>query len=901
MKTQLLRLFIASLVFWAANTSASVRYVDVNNTNPVPPYVNWSTAATNIQDAINVSGYADTILVTNGIYQFGGASYSGSDRVYANNSQTIQSVNGPAFTTIVGYQVPGTTNGASAVRCVYLQTGATLSGFTLRNGATQNFDYGGGIKCASTNCLVINCVITGNAAYDGGGGAYSGTLVNCSLTGNSADASSVANGGGAYNGLLVNCVLAGNFSQYVAGAAAFCTLINCTVVSNSAAAYDGSLDACMARNCVVYYNFSYYTNADTAGGGYFTNCCTSFAVTSGGANNFTNPPLFANLAAGDLHLNAASPCINAGNSSFITNSADLDGNPRIVGGVVDIGAYEFQWPVHYVALTSASPISPYTNWLTAATNIQDAIDAADAGDFVVVSNGIYNSGGRVVNGSLTNRVAINKGVTVQSVNGPLPTVIAGLPGTGGYFSTGYRCVYLTNGAALIGFTLTNGATRSGGTDIVKEQSGAAVWCESISATISNCVLTHSYANEYGGGAYSGTLNNCVVSNNQAFISGGGAYNSVLNNCLVTSNRLIQGSGGGGAAYGALSNCLVTWNAAPGNGGGAYFSTLNNCVVSNNSAGGFGGGVSFGVANNSLIFSNNAYNGGGAYSNVLNNCVLQNNSGSGAGGGGAYQSVLNNCVLIANRGGKVGGGAYQSALNNCTVVGNFAFDGGGISSGGATNCIIYYNTAVGSTNYYGGAMMNYCDTTPFPTNGSGNIINEPAFVDLSGGDFHLQSNSPCINSGNNAYVTGTSDSDGNSRIRGGTVDIGAYEYQTPASVISYAWLQQYGLPTDGSADDFDSDGDGMNNYQEWIAGTDPTDALSILKMLTLASTNSPSGLVVSWQSVSNRTYFLQGSTNLGIPPAFSIIQYNIAGQAGTTSFTDTNAVGFGPYFYRVGVQ
>ena len=81
----------------------------------------------------------------------------------------------------------------------------------------------------------------------------------------------------------------------------------------------------------------------------------------------------------------------------------------------------------------------------------------------------------------------------------------------------------------------------------------------------------------------------------------------------------------------------------------------------------------------------------------------------------------------------------------------------------------------------------------PTNGVGNITEDPAFVDYSNGNLQLQSNSPCINSGNNAYVVGSTDLDGNPRIVGGTVDIGAYEYQTPASKISYAWLQQYGLP------------------------------------------------------------------------------------------------------------
>ena len=163
-----------------STTSATTRYVDLNCPTPTPPYTNWSTAATTIQDAVDAVKGADLILVTNGVYASGGRSVLGmSNRVAViGTGITLQSVNGPEQTMIQGCQVPGTTDGPGAVRCAYLDGKVVLSGFTLTNGATlasgdeYNLQSGGGIRAGSQSVVVTNCVMTGNSASWYGGGVY---------------------------------------------------------------------------------------------------------------------------------------------------------------------------------------------------------------------------------------------------------------------------------------------------------------------------------------------------------------------------------------------------------------------------------------------------------------------------------------------------------------------------------------------------------------------------------------------------------------------------------------------------------------------------------------------------------------------------------------------------------
>lgn len=901
MKPSHRRLIIAVLVSLHFSVSAATYYVDAGGTNPVPPYADWTTAATNIQDAINVAGSGDTVLVTNGIYQYGGYSSNGSNRVYVTSGVVVQSVNGPAVTTIAGYQVPGTTNGDNAIRCVFLAGGSMLSGFTLTSGATQTSQNGGGVLMQSS-CVVSNCIINGNAAANDGGGINSGnnsSVNNCLISGNVAGNS----GGGAYECVLNNCVVSSNNAEYgggvgnctvndslltgngntnntSGGAAYLGTLNNCTITGNFEHDF-GATDGCTVNNCIIYYNNEFLASWSDCYGTRMTNSCAlSFETAGSPVNCITNPPLFAN-PAGDFHLLPWSPCIDTGTNVFAPSGTDLDGIPRIVGAAVDMGCYENQNTnaVHYVSLSNAVPVSPFTNWLTAATNIQDAVDAASAGDFVVVSNGVYNYGASYVYLTMPNRVAVKQPMTVESLNGPGATSIAGVS------ALGIRCVYLTNGAVLSGFTLTNGSTMTSG-DPIHEESGGGVWCEGSDAIVTNCIFVANNAPQFGGGAFQGTLLNCTFTNNQSS-AGAGACSNIAINCIFTHNKaFLQGPNYGGGAYGCwLSNCLMVANVSLGSGacgGGAAFSTLTSCVVSNNGAGNSGGGVYLSIVNNSLISSNRAVGfGGGAYSNILSDCVLKNN-------------------LAAN-----GGGASLSTLNNCTIVSNNATSvGGGVDSGTLNNCIVYHNNSPKIPDYPNDSrsIMNFCDAiSELATNGIGNITNDPAFVNLAGEDFHLQSDSPCINSGNNSAVMSSTDFDSNPRVAGGTVDIGTYEFQSPASILSYAWAQQYGLPTDGSVDGEDLDGTGFTVYQDWIAGLNPTNPASVLAMMPPAPTNNASGITVTWQSVSNIIYFVQSATNLSAQPAFSSIQSNVVGQVGTTSYTDTTATNSGPYFYRVGVQ
>jgi len=127
--------------------------------------------------------------------------------------------------------------------------------------------------------------------------------------------------------------------------------------------------------------------------------------------------------------------------------------------------------------------------------------------------------------------------------------------------------------------------------------------------------------------------------------------------------------------------------------------------------------------------------------------------------------------------------------------------------------------------------------------------------------------------------------------------------TPAGVgdgIPGSWRLTYfgnGLQTTPeSAAGADPDGDGFSNLQEYLAGTVPIDGASVLRIRTVSF--QAGDAVVTFDSVSGKSYALERTTALGATPAWSLVQDNISGTGAAVSIVDPGAAGQPARFYRV---
>ncbi len=236
----------------------------------------------------------------------------------------------------------------------------------------------------------------------------------------------------------------------------------------------------------------------------------------------------------------------------------------------------------------------------------------------------------------------------NSLSGELITFIEGASdpvSTNG--PAGVRCAYVTNGAVIAGFTLTDGHTHASGDGL--EVYGGGILFDG-GGTLIDCTII-SNAARLGGCAFlfeGGTLNDCTISGNTSEVAGGGVYcarGGALNHCTISGNW-DSGQGGGGAVLlygGTLNHCSLSDNMANNGGGALVFEdgTLNNCLIVSNSAA-YADGVA--LATNS----------------VLNHCTLSDNSADNYGGGVTFfeGGALNNCILWGNAAGSDGMNWYE---------------------------------------------------------------------------------------------------------------------------------------------------------------------------------------------------------------------------------------------------
>jgi hypothetical protein len=363
-------------------TNPTTIYVDVNHT---PDVENGSTIYpfSKIERGTYAATYADTVIVKPGTYNenvnftsdWGGITLTGTD---PNDFNTVAStiIDGGGNGTVVTFDYD----------C------SVLTGFTITNGYTDG--YGGGIRCNGQweeAPTISHCIITGNSAGIAGGGIScsdsSPTIDNCIITGNRAYDWF---GGGIdcnntevwYSPTISNCLIAGNWAQ---GGGGICSMGNitinhCNISSNIAEGGGGIL--CAGGNMTVHHTILW---ADTAPYGpeiAMVNfgdlppvLTIAYSDVQGGlmgvyqtggslywdANNIIDAdPIFVNDPNpgpdglwddvndnfGDLHLSVDSPCIDAGDPNYVPgpNETDIDGQPRIVGSHIDIGADEFVYP-----------------------------------------------------------------------------------------------------------------------------------------------------------------------------------------------------------------------------------------------------------------------------------------------------------------------------------------------------------------------------------------------------------------------------------------------------------------------------------------------------------------------------------------------------------------------------
>ena len=353
--------------------------------------------------------------------------------------------------------------------------------------------------------------------------------------------------------------------------------------------------------------------------------------------------------------------------------------------------------------------------------IQAAIDDANDGDTIIVSDGTYTGTGN------KNLDFGGRAITVRSENGPeFTTIDCQNNGRGFYFHTDEDPY-----SAVAGLTITNGST----------DYGAGIRCDESSPTIDNCIFKSNSAEYSGGGIYAGycspEVTNCTFEENRAGSNAGGMCNkdndANISGCVFIGNYCDNYSADGGAMLNAVGTTA----------------TIENC----------------------LFVGNTAYESGGAIRNdrsspTIINCTFTENSTliGGAIHNAPYASpIITNCIFWSDSAVYYGGdeidnnGDCHPTISYCDIEGGW--NGPKVANRNGSSVI------------NGGGNIN---ADPC-------FVREPSLGGANDdyGDLRLLKDSLCIDAGTDAGVY--TDINGNERPfdypdvnNGSTFDIGAYE-------------------------------------------------------------------------------------------------------------------------------
>jgi parallel beta-helix repeat protein len=595
-----------------------------------------------------------------------------------------------------------------------------------------------------------------------------------------------------------------------------------------------------ANNCIVWYNDGpvsnnlYYTTS------HYT--CSPDAI-HGVDGNITNAPSLASFS----HIGSDSPCRSAGSSAY-ASGMDIDG--EFWQSPPSMGCDEY-----YGSITGALQVAIASSVTNVATgyslSIQGFVDGAaemhvwDFNDGRFETNnlrlahawsspGTYALSLTALNGTYPSGVSVTQEIIV--VDRDANAIYVASDGNdfndGSSWITAKATIQAGVEAQIYygGLVLVSNGTYTVASEIVVDKD---ITIQSLNGPSSTIIDGQGSVRGFNLGNYASVLSGLTIANGHADADGGGIYctgsTPIITNCTITGNIAV--GYGGGISHGTESNCLIISNSAF-HGGGLYSGTANNCTIRGNSSSQFGGGIYQGIVNSSTISGNT----------------------SGYHGGGMFQGTANNCTISGNSAQKYGGGIYLGIVNSSTISGNTAGEyAGGMFQGTANNCVVWYNSAPTAGNLYI-TTAHYTCSPDVIQDVDGNITNAPLFADISGADYHLMSNSPCVNWGNSAYVTGSMDIDGLPRVAGGYVDMGAYEYQGTIMADN----DEDGLPDEWEREYFASnvdpsghaDLDRLSNGAEYIAGTDPTNSASCFAITNFAPT---SGFAIEWSCATGRWY------------------------------------------------